>query len=118
MFSKETMSLERLQFEHAAWASRNFPDNTPAQAIMGLCEELGELAHAQLKGEQNIRGDQWDNKVDAVGDIVIYLAHYCTLSGINLGYAVEQTWRKVSQRDWVADPVGGDGTNEPQNNLS
>ena len=52
--------------------------------LLGICEEAGELCHAQLKKEQGIRGtiEQHDAAMkDAVGDIMIYAINY--LSGID-----------------------------------
>jgi hypothetical protein len=42
---------------------------------------------------------------DAVGDIMIYLSDYCYRSGFDLGEIVQETWAKVSQRDWRKNPV-------------
>lgn len=103
-----------LQAQHAAWEAANFPldMNKPYRSLLGAMEELGELAHAQLKGEQAIRGTPEEHlaeSIDAVGDIVIYLAGYCTKLGINMEEAVWQTWRKVRERDWRADPREGKG---------
>jgi NTP pyrophosphatase (non-canonical NTP hydrolase) len=105
------MDLSDLQREHAAWLEHNFPDQKAHEPLLGLTEEVGELAHAHLKHEQGIRGlaDQdlaYTKKMDAVGDIVIYLASYCTANNIELDKAVRLAWFEVSQRDWVEDPEG------------
>ena len=91
------ITLAQLQREQARWASDNFGRQHPYQPLLGAMEELGELAHAHLKAEQGIRGTLAEHraaKVDAVGDIIIYLSNYCTLNGIDLESAVEQTWAK------------------------
>jgi NTP pyrophosphatase (non-canonical NTP hydrolase) len=108
----ELVSLHLLQREHDEWIGRNFPGELEYQPLLGMVEEIGELSRAHLKGEQGIRRgvDQIQvqmDKVDAVGDIVVYLAGYCSANGINLAEAVTRTWNKVKQRDWVADPVAG-----------
>ena len=97
------MDFKTLQEETAAWAAKNFPDAKPYQPLLGALEELGELAHSHLKMEQGIRMDEphLDNKIDAVGDIIIYLAHYCELNAIDLDVAVTTTWSKVQKRDWT-----------------
>jgi len=104
------MQLDTLQSEVTSWAKHNFPKARSYQPLLGLGEELGELNHAHLKQEQRIRGD-WskhqDDKIDAVGDLMIYLAHYCVLCDIDLDRAIEKTWAKVRQRDWQANPVDG-----------
>ena len=42
---------------------------------------------------------------DAVGDIMIYLSDYCYRNGFDLGTITQETWAKVSQRDWRKNPV-------------
>ena len=77
--------------------------------LLGVCEEAGELCHAHLKAEQGIRGTQDEHleaKKDAIGDIVIYLADYCSQQGIDLERSIENTWAKVKQRDWKQNPGG------------
>jgi len=46
-------------------------------------------------------------KIDALGDLTIYLADYAHRNGIGLSAAVERTWHKVQQRDWQRDPLKG-----------
>ena len=97
------MNLLQLQREVGVWAWRNFPKAKPYQPLLGASEELGELCHAHLKMEQRIRGTRakhFMDKRDAVGDILIYLAHYCELNGINMEAAVGDAWAEVKQRDW------------------
>ena len=96
------VSLKQLQRESKEWQLRNFGEHPGWQPLMGAVEELGELAHAHLKNEQGIRGTRDEHKlakVDAIGDIIIYLADYCNQEGIDFEQAVSETWRKVSQRD-------------------
>lgn len=104
------LAFHTLQDAHAKWAGYNFPCATPVQALLGVVEEVGELSHAVLKREQGIRGstDSHDEAIeDAVGDIVLYLAHFCTLSHIDMNDAVTKTWREVNERDWVQWPERG-----------
>lgn len=104
-----------LQFQVEKWADHNFPNAMPYQPLLGALEELGELAHAHLKHEQNIRGmtselDVQGMKEDAVADVIIYLAHYCALNEIDMGKVVSETWRSVRLRDWQDDPVSAHET--------
>lgn len=39
-----------------------------------------------------------------LGTIVMRLASYCTIRGWSLGEIVEETWAKVSKRDWKKNP--------------
>ena len=81
------LELTRLQAEHKEWQERNFPDQKDHQPLLGILEELGEICHAHLKAEQGIRGSEslhFEEKKDAIGDVMIYLANYCNRFGINL----------------------------------
>lgn len=104
------MNLTILQAEVAEWSARNFPGKLPHQPLLGLQEEVGELAHAHLKGEQGIRHSPLEikaMKADAVGDIVIYLADYCEQNEIPLGAMVALTWSQVKERDWQKNKETG-----------
>ena len=101
-----------LQDEVGEWATRNFGAVESWQPLMGVGEELGELNHAHLKRAQAIRGMTQDEYMaqarDAVGDIFIFLAHYCHLEGIDMMMSVLETWERVSQRNWVDSPDTGE----------
>lgn len=103
--------LQALQREHKTWKEHNFPDEKEHQALLGLIEEVGELAHAHLKYEQRIRGYDRHRYVtealDAVGDIIIYLASYCNTNDLDLESAVMLAWEEVSDRDWIKYPETG-----------
>lgn len=104
------MKLNELQYQVASWSKANFKRKKPYQPLLGLCEEVGELCHAHLKSEQKIRGSiqqHFNAKVDAVGDVVIYLADYCNNNGINLDLAVSETWKEVKNRNWVKNKKDG-----------
>ncbi len=114
--------LREFQQEVNKWADRNFPTAKPHMPLLGLAEEVGELSHSHLKGEQGIRHTKveiYKMKKDAVGDIMIFLANYCGLNNLDLQDCVEQTWAQVKERDWIANPitaastVGGDKINNP-----
>lgn len=98
------MHLTELQLRHQEWAERNFPDSTSTDAFIGIVEEVGELGHAILKRKQGIRGPQeahYLEMLDAIGDIMLYLTHFCNLEEIDLGKAVSTTLDTVLARDWT-----------------
>ncbi len=106
------MNLRTLQEEHMEWLEKNFPQQQGHDPLLGIVEELGELAHAHLKASQNIRGTPealHAEAFDAIGDIVIYLASYCNSNGFDLHDAVTYTWSKVQKRDWQKYPQDGEG---------
>jgi NTP pyrophosphatase (non-canonical NTP hydrolase) len=102
--------ISEIQKEQGKWAGINFPDAKPYQCLLGAGEELGELFHAHLKAEQEIRGMDSKRsralKIDAIGDIVIYLMHYCSMNNWSIHEIVDKTWSEVKGRDWVEDPDG------------
>ena len=102
-----SLTLEQLQGEAWEWVQHNFPNGQPYQPLLGAMEELGELCHAHLKMEQGIREADNEDKWDAVGDIVVYLADYCNRNGIDLAKAVEMVWESVKFRDWIKYPKNG-----------
>lgn len=97
------LSLSELQKQQKEWADRNFPTRKNYQPLLGVIEEVGELAHAHLKQEQGIRGTKEEfeyKKKDAVGDVIVFLADYCTLNNLDLQQCLEDAWAEVKQRDW------------------
>ena len=116
--SESVFTLDKLQQEQKVWAERNFPDAVSFHPLLGAVEEIGELSHAHLKDIQGIRKSEErskDAKADAVADVIIYLAHYCTLEGINMSETVEEVWNKVKQRNWKDNPVDADKKVEEKN---
>lgn len=103
------LTLRRLQSQMKRWQGHNFPDRPSYQPLLGAVEELGELAHAHIKSEQGIRTgeDHESAKMDAVADVVIFLADYCNAEGIDFQDALDCTWEMVSKRDWQAYPENG-----------
>ncbi len=108
-------SLQRLQSQVREWTEHNFPDAPSHHPLLGIGEELGELYHAHLKNEQGIRTEEDHQvaKIDAIGDLVIYLADYCNREGIDLQEAITKTWEEVRKRDWKKDQKNG--TNKTEN---
>lgn len=89
-------------------APENAPPPTAYRPLLGMVEELGELARAQLKGEQGIRFTPEqiaDMKLDAVGDVFVYAADYCNRERIRMYEALERAWGEVKKRDWKANPM-------------
>lgn len=103
--------MDLIQAEHLKWTEKNFPDQVADDCFKGVVEEVGELAHADLKKKQGIRGDAEGHDAearDAVGDIMIYLMGYCSKRGWAMSEILEETWGKVvSKRDWVKYPGNG-----------
>ena len=113
-YQERGFSFRELQRDQTLWVNHNFPDRPSWHPLLGAVEELGELAHAHLKEIQGIRKHENHEAQakDAIGDVIIYLADYCTARGWDMGEIVEAVWAKVRTRDWQADPERAhEGTN-------
>lgn len=104
-------SLRAFQSMHRSWLLHNFPDQPRTDPLLGLVEEVGELAHAHLKFGQSIRGvdraEYFRQATDAIGDIMIYIASYCNANNLDMAQCLEETWEVVSERDWIEYPETG-----------
>jgi len=99
------MTLTEIQELAVEWSKKNFGEHYGSgyRNLLGVAEEVGELCHAQLKGEQGIRHTDEEilrMKKDAVGDIVIFLCNYCDSQGINLDECVNAAWQEIKHRNW------------------
>ena len=77
-------TLQDLQESLYDWQTYNFGEQATEITLLGICEEAGELCHAQLKLEQGIRGTTEEHEaeiLDAIGDIMIYVLNY--MSGLD-----------------------------------
>lgn len=103
-------SVRELQLEHKTWSVKNFGwDQDPSLSLIGVMEELGELAHAHLKANQGIRINENHEakRRDAIGDILIYLMDYCNRLNLDMQHILEETWAEVKQRDWTINKENG-----------
>ncbi len=100
--------MQAIQKEVEQWVNHNFPGRPMHQPMLGLMEELGELAHAVNKREQKVRLNEDHDAaiVDAVGDICIYLMDFCNAEGIDLDTCINKTWNEVKKRDWKKHRAG------------
>jgi NTP pyrophosphatase (non-canonical NTP hydrolase) len=79
--------FQELDRPYREWRERNFPQNDASHQLLGMIEEVGELAHAWLKKEQGIRGTEDQHMADlkdAVGDIAIFTLGYVQLLEIKV----------------------------------
>lgn len=108
--------LDELQVELAAWQGKNFPNPIKVSRIncfTGMVEELGELAHVDLKERQGIRGYNEPGKAraereDCLGDLLIYLINYADTHRLKVSEVLQKTAAHVLKRDWQANPVDAD----------
>lgn len=105
------LTFRELQRNQKEWSDRNFGEQVPYHCLLGAVEEIGELAHAHLKSVQGIRGmtrETYLSKArDAVADVIVFLAGYCSAEGIDLQDAITEVSTEVFKRDWASDPDKG-----------
>lgn len=100
------------QQELIDWEIRNFGKQEPYRKLLGMIEELGEIAHSLLKAEQGIREGK-DGKVDleelgdGVADIFIYGSNLLSSYGINVEETLKNVIEKILSRDWIKYPKNG-----------
>lgn len=94
--------LDELQARVAEWHGRNFPDATPEQRALIICEEAGELAHVVLKQAQGIRPESATDEMlrDALGDILIASLALAAHRGWSMWDIVNETAEVVLKRVW------------------
>lgn len=81
------MNISELQHQQYTWQTTNFGKQEEYRPLLGMIEELGELARGQLKYEQNIRGTKeshFDAQRDAIADVIIYLFGFCSAYNVSL----------------------------------
>ena len=111
-YPSNDLTFNQLQDRAVSYSKRNFGEHYGSgyRNLIGVMEELGELAHAQLKGEQNIKHTQEEillMKIDAVGDILIFLANYCDSQGLAMGDCVLSALNEIEKRDFVKNQITG-----------
>jgi NTP pyrophosphatase (non-canonical NTP hydrolase) len=106
------VDIRKFQEHQARWLKENFPNAEPWEALAGIMEEAGELAHAHLKGFNKIRGLVDEKTVgayksDSIGDLFIYMASYCNTNGLDLENCIVAAWEEVRRRNWRLNPEDG-----------
>lgn len=107
------LDFHDLQSKRQAWAAASGVGSNIEDLVDLLQEEMGEMANARVKLREGIRRGATDREAlleaerDAVGDLVIVLAGYCTARNFSLQECVEKAWEEVRQRDWIKFPYDG-----------
>lgn len=114
---KEAHTFSQIQSLASSWSYKNFGNHYGSgyRNLLGIAEEVGELCHAQLKGEQGIRHTPEEilkMKKDAVGDIIIFLCNYCDSQKLNLHDCVNVAWNVIKDRSWQSDNLTREDRND------
>lgn len=86
---------DKFQGEVVKWAAHSFPRAQLHEPLLGVVEEIGELYEAfYLQNSSKAPVIKESEIDDAVGDIMIFLAHYCGLNGYDIMDCVDKYGRE------------------------
>ena len=85
--------LDLLQDLVIQWARarRIIPNAKPESQVLKAVSEMGELADAVLKGQDN-------EMKDAIGDVVVCLINLCALKDTSLGECLKLAYEQIKDR--------------------
>lgn len=81
--------VDRIQKEQKEWAFQNFGKQAPGQMVLGMIEELGELA-------EGVEERDLAKIEDAIGDVGIYMSNYCNIKELSLSQLWYRRHRGIS----------------------
>jgi NTP pyrophosphatase (non-canonical NTP hydrolase) len=86
-------TYQMLELEIIRWAEARkiIPNSNPQTQLLKAMSEIGELADATIKNDQDGIGD-------GVGDVMVCLIVYCALQDINLVDCMELAYEEIKDR--------------------
>ena len=95
------MSYAEIEMKIIQWseARKIIPNSTPETQLLKAMSELGELADATIKKDQ-------EGVVDGVGDVMVCLVNYCALQDINLVDCMQVAYDTIKNRRGTLLPNG------------
>ena len=95
------MSYAAIEIKIIQWAEARkiIPNSTPEVQLLKAMSEVGELADATIKNDQ-------EAIIDAVGDVMVCLINYCALQNINLVDCMEVAYDQIKNRKGTLLPNG------------
>jgi NTP pyrophosphatase (non-canonical NTP hydrolase) len=79
------------QVEAWAMARQIIPNSTPLAQLMKTVSELGELADATLKSDE-------EGIIDGVGDVLVTLIIYAALQGLTIEHCLAEAYDQIKDR--------------------
>ena len=97
----EVMKINELIGRVEKWAEdrKIIPNSTPMAQLLKTMSELGELADATLKGDE-------EGIVDGVGDVLVTLIIYSRLQGVDIENALAVAYEEIKDRKGTLTPEG------------
>ena len=95
------MSYANIEIKIIQWSEdrKIIPNSTPEVQLLKAMSEMGELADATIKKDQ-------EAIVDSVGDVMVCLINYCALQDINLVNCMEIAYDQIKNRKGRLLPNG------------
>ena len=95
------MSYAQIEMKIIQWAEARkiIPNSTPEVQLLKAISEMGELADATIKNDQ-------EAIEDAVGDVMVCLINYCALQELNLVDCMEVAYDQIKNRKGRLLPNG------------
>jgi NTP pyrophosphatase (non-canonical NTP hydrolase) len=97
----EDMSYADVEIKIIQWAEARkiIPNSTPEVQLLKAMSEMGELADATIKKDE-------EAIVDSVGDVMVCLVNYCALQDISLVDCMEVAYDQIKNRRGRLLPSG------------
>jgi NTP pyrophosphatase (non-canonical NTP hydrolase) len=96
---ESNMKLLISQVEGWAMARKIIPNSTPMAQLLKTMSELGELADATLKSDE-------EGVIDGVGDVLITLIIYAALQGLTIEHCLREAYEQIKDRKGTLTPEG------------
>jgi len=95
------MSYAAIEMKIIQWSEdrKIIPNSTPEVQLLKAMSEIGELADATIKKDQ-------EAVIDSVGDVMVCLINYCALQDINLVNCMEIAYDQIKNRKGILLPNG------------
>lgn len=95
------MSFAEIELDIIRWseARKIIPNSSPEIQLLKAVSEMGELADATIKKDQ-------EDIIDAVGDVMVCLINYCALQDINIVDCMQVAYDQIKNRKGTLMPNG------------
>jgi hypothetical protein len=95
------MSFANVEMSIIRWleARKIIPNSSPEIQLLKAVAELGELADATIKHDD-------EQIIDGVGDVMVCLISYCALQGINITECMKVAYDQIQHRRGMLLPTG------------
>lgn len=99
--SNDTLPLDTLVELISNWARDRdiYEYSTPTAQLLKAVSEMGEIADAEIKGDDA-------GQIDGVGDVVVCLINYAEMNGFTLAEAVQAAYTEIKDRKGRMVPSG------------